>query len=354
MVALLVAFLLLALVFSFLCSMWEAVLLSVTPSYARLKKREGGRTGRLLAHMKREIDRPLIAILTLNTIAHTVGAIGVGEQAALIWAETNPLITRLVVPAGMTLAILILSEIIPKTLGANYWRELAPFTVRSLRVLILILYPVVVVSQRITAAFKRDGGRSMMSRRDLLALAELGAEEGVVGSGESRLIANLLEFRDIRAGDIATPRTVVHAAPEEQTLADYHREHPEVRFSRVPLFAEADREHVTGFVLRNEVLAALVAGDGDRPLSSLKREIMVLNDRFKLTRVFERLIADTEHIALVVDEFDGVVGILTLEDVIETLLGLEIVDESDLTVNMRTLAHRHRDRRVRSRGSDGS
>ena len=155
MFTLLIAFFLLAIVISFLCSMWEAVLLSITPSYAQIKLKEGTRVGRRLQVFKENIDRPLAAILTLNTIAHTVGAVGVGNQATQIWAETNPFATSVLVPVIMTLAILVLSELIPKTLGANFWKELAPFTVKSLSLVISALFPLIWFSQFITKALKK-------------------------------------------------------------------------------------------------------------------------------------------------------------------------------------------------------
>ena len=228
MYTLLVFFFSLSILFSFLCSMWEAVLLSVTPAYAQIRIQRGETLGRRLKEFKDNIDRPLAAILTLNTIAHTVGAIGVGEQASKIWSETNPLITRLVVPALMTLAVLVLSEIIPKTIGANFWRELVPFTVASLSFLMTALWPLVSMSQLITKTLKRDKGRSVLSRSDFLAMAEIGAKEGVFQQTESQIIRNLLRFNTVRARDIMTPRTVVKAASEDDSIEVFYNEqsHP--------------------------------------------------------------------------------------------------------------------------------
>jgi CBS domain containing-hemolysin-like protein len=195
MLSLLITFFLVAIVTSFLCSLWEAVLLSITPSYAQIQFNRGGRLGQLLQSFKDDIDRPLAAILTLNTIAHTAGAIGVGDQAAKIWADANPLITGLLVPVVMTLAILVLSELIPKTLGANYWQELAPFTVRSLAWMIRLLGPLVWFSRLLTRALKKDDVGSAFTRSDFLAMADIGAKHGVFEQQELAIINNLLRFR---------------------------------------------------------------------------------------------------------------------------------------------------------------
>ena len=209
MYTLLIAFFLIAIVTSFLCSLWEAVLLSITPSYAQIKMQEGGQLGKRLQRFKEDIDRPLAAILTLNTIAHTVGAIGVGDQASKIWADANPIITGLVVPVVMTLAILILSELIPKTLGANYWKELTPFTARSLTLIIRLLAPLVWFSQLITKALKKKEVGSAFTRSDFLAMADIGARHGIFEQHETDIITNLLRFRSVCARDVMTPSTVV-------------------------------------------------------------------------------------------------------------------------------------------------
>ena len=172
MYSLLIVFFFLAIVFSFLCSLWEAVLLSITPTYARIEEQKGTSLGKTLSDFKENIDKPLAAILTLNTIAHTVGAIGVGEQAAMIWSDSNPLITRLLVPAGMTLAVLILSEIVPKTIGALYWQRLVKFTVVSLKFLMVVLAPLVWMGQLVTKSIKKDSDQPILSRNDFLAMAE--------------------------------------------------------------------------------------------------------------------------------------------------------------------------------------
>lgn len=337
MLSLLLLFFALAIAFSFLCSLWEAVLLSVTPSYAQTKLAEGAALGRKLNSFKTDIDRPLAAILTLNTIAHTAGAIGVGEQATLIWAESHPMITSVAVPASMTMGILVLSEIIPKTLGAVYWRELAPFTVMSLGLLLAAFAPLVWMSQLLTRLLKKDASMTVLSRSDFLAMAQLGEREGVIERSESEIIANLLRFRTIKARHIMTPRMVVLTAPAEWSLTTFHRENPDLRVSRIPVY-EGETDRVVGYVLKSDVLTAIVNGEGERPLRSLMRDIPVVPVTLAIPELFRRFLAAREQIALVVDEFGGMAGIVTMEDVIETLLGMEIVDESDATEDMQLLA----------------
>lgn len=351
MYTLLIIFFLVSIIFSFLCSIWEAVLLSITPSYAQRKLQEGGEVGETLQEFKANIDRPLAAILTLNTIAHTVGAIGVGAQATAIWGAS--IISTAVVPVVMTLAILLLSEIIPKTIGANYWKELAGFTVKSLKFIMVVLAPLVFISQLITKVLKKDKGASVLSRADFTAMAELGTSQGVLEPGESTIVRNLLRFDTILAKDIMTPRTVVISANELTTVSEFHKRHPQLRFSRIPVFDETP-DHVTGYFLKDELLKRLVDmhehSKSDAPLSELRRELMVVKEQYPLPALFNQFSEKREHIALVVDEFGGMAGIVTMEDVLETLLGFEIVDESDNADDMQALARKKWQERARNIG----
>jgi CBS domain containing-hemolysin-like protein len=347
---LLIIFFLAAILVSFLCSLLEAVLLSVTPSYARVKFQEGGRTGRQLESFKSNVDRPLAAILTLNTIAHTVGAIGVGDQSARIWADTNPMITGVIVPSVMILGILILSEIIPKTLGANYWQKLVPFTVRALGIIIFLLYPLVWISQIITRTLKKNKSQSVFSHSEFLALAEIGVTEGVVGPQDSEIIGNLLRMVKVRVRDILTPRTVVRLASEEQSISECYRSGGKLTFSRIPLYEDKITEHISGYFLKSDLLENMVQGKGQFPLSTIKRDITVVHENLPISDLFNHLLEKREHIALVVDEYGGMSGIVTMEDVIETLLGLEITDESDNTDDMQDLARKNWEQRARRRG----
>ena len=347
MYSLLIAFLLVSIVFSFLCSVWEAVLLSITPSFTQMKLQEGDDLGPTLQGFKENVDRPLAAILTLNTIAHTVGAIGVGAQATKIWGAS--IIGTAVVPVVMTLAILILSEIIPKTIGANYWKELAGFTVRSLKIVMFLLAPLVFVSQLITKALKKDKKASVLSRADFGAMAELGSQQGVFDEGESNILRNLLRFKTIYAKNIMTPRTVMIASDEDQSIRAFHEAHPALHFSRIPLYKES-ADHISGYVLKDHVLREIVDGNGDELLSTIRRDVLAVKGDYPIPELFNHFTAKREHIAIVLDEFGGTAGVVTMEDVIETLLGLEIVDEQDSESDMQDLARKQWEQRARSVG----
>ncbi len=356
MYILLVVFFLVSIVASFLCSVLEAVLLSITPAFAERQQTENPVVGQALTDFQKNIDRPLAAILTLNTIAHTVGAIGVGSQAVKIWGDS--LVSSLIIPVVMTLAILILSEIIPKTLGANYWQELAGFTVKTLKLIIFVLAPLVAVSQLITKSLKKDKGKSVLSRADFTAMAELGQREGLLDERESSLMQNLMRFRSVRAKDIMTPRPVVVAADEKETLSSFHESHPNLQFSRIPVFT-GSIDNVTGYIMRDDLLSALIDKKGEQALSSLKRELTTVEEAFPIPNLFTHFTENRTHIALVVDDFGGSAGIVTMEDVIETLLGMEIVDEVDGTTDMQKLARKQWEQRATRLGllehtSDGS
>ena len=345
MYTLLIVFLFVSIVFSFLCSIWEAVLLSITPSFTQMKIQEGAELGTTLQQFKDNIDRPLAAILTLNTIAHTVGAIGVGAQATKIWGAS--IMSTAVVPVLMTLAILLLSEIIPKTIGANYWKELAGFTVRCLKVVLWVLAPLVFISQIITKALKKDKEASVFSRADFGAMAELGSQQGVFDEGESNILRNLLRFNTIFASSVMTPRTVMVAADQNMSIRDFHDLHPTLRFSRVPIYDDTP-DQITGYVLKDQVLKKLVDNEGDNALHSIRRDVLAVKESFPIPDLFSHFTAKREHIALVVDEFGGTAGLVTMEDVIETLLGLEIVDEQDNASDMQALARKQWEKRARN------
>jgi CBS domain containing-hemolysin-like protein len=321
---LLIIYLLIALFFSFLCSLLEASLLSITPSYIGIVNQQNPALGKDLQVFKDNIDRPLAAILTLNTFAHTIGAAGVGAQAQIIWGEEYLSLISVI----LTIVILILTEIIPKTLGANYWRQLTPFTVRVLKVLIYILYPIILLSQFITKRLKKEKDKSVLSRADFTAMAEIGMKEGVLQQDESRVINNVLRFNKILAHHIMTPRTVINAAPETQSIGEFYQSSINLRFSRIPVFDQTI-DHITGYVLKDEVLLQLVNQKGTQLLKDIKRPIQIVAKSLPVPALFALLMKHKEHIALVTDEYGGTSGIITMEDIIETLLGLEITDEYD-------------------------
>jgi CBS domain containing-hemolysin-like protein len=342
---LLLLYVALALGVSFLCSIMEAVLLSVTPSYVAALEREEDPIGERLHQMKENIDRPLSAILSLNTIAHTVGAAGAGAQAAVVFGEAY----TGVIAAILTLLILVFSEIIPKTLGAVYWRTLAPFVVRLLVPTTLSMWPLVKLSQGLTYLLSQDDDEAAFSREEFTAMAELGEEEGVFEEKESRILRNLFRFNSLRVKDVMTPRTVVFDLAENQTIGDVVEEHDEFRFSRIPVYDEAP-DDVTGYVLKDEMLLRAAQEEHDVLLEDIAREILVVRETLPLPDLLERLLDRLEHIALVVDEYGGVAGVVTMEDVVETLLGLEIVDEADSVEDMQALARQQWFKRARDLG----
>jgi len=342
---LLLLYVALALGVSFLCSIMEAVLLSVTPSYVAALEREGDAMGQRLHDMKDDIDRPLSAILSLNTIAHTVGAAGAGAQAAIVF-ESVPVG---VISALLTLLILIFSEIIPKTLGAVYWRTLAPAVVRTLVPTIVLMWPLVKLSQGLTYLLSQDENETSFSREEFTAMAELGEEEGVFEEKESRILRNLFRFNSLRVKDVMTPRTVVFDLNETKTIEEVVEEHDEFRFSRIPVYDD-NPDDITGYVLKDEMLLRAAQEEHDVALETIAREILVVRETLPLPDLLERLLDRLEHIALVVDEYGGVAGVVTMEDVVETLLGLEIVDEADSVEDMQALARQQWFKRARELG----
>lgn len=329
--SLLVLYVSLAIGVSFLCSIMEAVLLSVTPAYVGALEETKPDAAHRLRALKDDVDRPLAAILTLNTVAHTIGAAGAGAEAAAYFG--NAAIG--VFSAVLTLGILVLSEIIPKTLGAVYWRGLAPLVSRLLKPLIYLLYPLVLMSQWFAKLLTRGEKKGDVSREELAAMADIGAEEGVFNPREARLFKSLLRFESLTVSDVMTPRTVVVAFAGTASARDLvNAKRP---FSRYPVFSE-DRDDITGYVLLSDAMSRVADDAPDTPLSELHRDLVVVPDAQSLLDVFERLVEGGEHIARVIDQYGGTAGIVTMEDVIETLLGLEITDENDVTEDMQVLA----------------
>ena len=342
---LLFTYVFIALFFSFLCSIYEAVLLSVTSTHVALLIKEQNPSGILLKSLKADPSKPLAAILTLNTIAHTAGAAGAGAQAAVIFGNAYVGLAS----AILTLLILVFSEIIPKTLGAYYWRQLAPATAHSLRFLIVGLYPFVKLSELITKLLRREAGHDGLTRKEFSVMAEVSAEEGHLASQESEILKNLMRFRDTRVEDVMTPRTVVFSLSEKSSVGFYFHQHDRIRFSRIPVYG-GDREDITGFVLRSDLLLSQARGNAASSLATYRRDIEVVHGAARLTQVVGDLLTKREHIALVVDEYASMEGIVTLEDVVETLLGMEIVDEGDAAVDMRILARNMWRKRAESMG----
>ena len=337
----------LALVFSFLCSVAEAVLLSVSPSYIAHLRQEGKRSAALLEKVKTNVDESLAGILTLNTIAHTVGAGGAGAEAAAYFGDKYVGIAM----AILTVLILFLSEIIPKTLGALYWRPLAVPTALFIRILSIVLFPLIWISEKLTSWITRGRKVHSIQREEFAALADVGERTGQLDPGESRILRNLFRFPELRAEDIMTPRIVVFSLQQDLTLKEVLENHPEIPFSRIPIYEE-NRDDVTGFVLKVDILLTHLKEGGQVPLRDLKREIRAVTETASLELVADEMLDRRDHLLLVVDEYGGVAGVVSLEDVVETLIGIEIVDEADKIDDLRHLARQKWAERMTRLGID--
>lgn len=326
------AYLLLALLVSFLCSTLESVLMSTTLSYINLREEEGYSVATLMKKFKSEPEEALAAILSLNTIANTIGAAGVGHQATEVFGSQ----WFGLVSAVMTLMILVFSEIIPKTIGTTYWKHLMGFTARTIHCLIFILYPFVLLIRYITRLFP-EADEASVSREEVVALANVGEEEGVIEEDENKIIRNIMRLDEIKANDVMTPRVVCAIANESMTLREYYDSDEYDHFSRIPVYAESP-EYITGYVLRDDALEDLAEDHFKVTLGKIKRTLPQYNEEMSIGDIFDKMLREKSQIAVVIDEYGCFQGILTLEDIIETIFGLEIIDESDVITDMQQYA----------------
>lgn len=346
---LLILYAFISIFFSFMCSILEAAFLSFTPSFLKIKIREGKAYAHTLTKFKQDIDKPLIAILTINTIAHTVGAILVGVQAEKIYGDGGNAVG--IVSAIMTLAILIISEIIPKTIGATYWKSLGNFTAKSLKFFVFplkytgILYLMLLTTRLIG----KSAHVSSMSREEFLAITDVAEEEGVFEEQETTVIKNMLIFKNVKAKDVMTPFSVAVIENENTTIEEFHREHRNLRFSRIPVY-EKSAGNISGFVLKDDILEEMLDEKGSQPLSVLKRDIPMTSEDSPIPELFDRFIQERTHLAMVIDQYGNPIGLVTMEDIIETLMGLEIMDESDNVEDMQLLARRNWEKRAKKLG----
>ncbi|MCH9660541.1 MAG: CNNM domain-containing protein [Bacteroidetes bacterium] len=354
---LLIVYAILSIFFSFLCSILEAALLSFTPTHLKMKTSEGKGYASTLTQLKKDIDKPLIAILTVNTIAHTVGAILVGNQAGKMAIESGFNVSFLgfnfvaIISAIMTILILVVSEIIPKTIGATYWKSLGKFTAVSLNAIIFPLKytGILWLLTLTTKLIGKSAHVNTMSREEFVVITDTAQQEGVFEENESTVIKNLLAFKLVQAKDVMTPFPVVILEDETKTLQEFYNEHKNLRFSRIPIYK--DKTHnITGFVLKDDILEEMVEEHANKALGDLKRELFVVAAQKPLPELFETFVKNRAHIALVVDEFGNTIGIVTMEDIIETLLGLEIMDESDAIEDMQAAARKNWERRAQRMG----
>lgn len=321
-----------ALSLSFLCSVLEAVLLSTPMSYISMKENQGSKTATLMKQYKNNVDRPVGAILSLNTIAHTIGSAGVGAESIKIFGEQY----FGLISAILTLLILVLSEIIPKTIVASYWRSLALPSTRIIRVLILITYPLVLLSELITKVFTPRGNQASMSREEVSAMVDVGTTEGIFRESESKLIKSCIALSGVKARQIMTPSIVVESACQDLTVKDFQAKQS-WSFSRIPVYA-GDKDYITGYVLKDAVLKLLSEDQFHVKLSDLKRPILTFREEESVFQIWEKMLEKREHISVIIDEYGGLRGLVTMEDIIETMTGVEIVDEDDVAVDMQALA----------------
>lgn len=335
-----------ALVGSFLCSVAEAALLSITPSYiAALEAGDPAKAATLRRLRQEDLDHSLAAILTLNTIAHTAGAVGAGAEAAVVFGSSFVGVFS----ALMTLAILFLTEIVPKTLGAIHWQRLTGATILFVRGLIVLLYPLILVSERLTKLIARGRTVSAFSREEFVAMAGVGERSGLLNEQESRVIKNLFRFGSLKARDIMTPRPVIQAFPDHLTVAEAVALHAQTPVTRLLLY-RGEIDQVSGFVIKDEILLAQAQGRGDVPVATMAREIKSVSGGMPLSILLEFLLRERVHIVLVVGEYGEVKGLVTLEDVVETLLGMEIVDEVDTVEDLQALARQRWAKRASALG----
>lgn len=335
---LLIVYLLIAVLVSFLCSISESVMLSTSVSYIE-SIAYTSRGGHILKRLKQNIDRPLAAILSLNTIANTLGAAGVGAQAVAVFGNAY----FGVASAILTVLILVFSEIIPKSIGSNFWRELCIPVAYIVQSLIYIIFPIVIVSESLTKLFSRRRGHTV-SREEIAALANIGEREGVFDSSEGKIINNLVKLKSVKVKNVMTPRTVVVAANENTSLERFFSNKENLRYSRIPVYKESI-DDITGFVLKSDILLYLAEGKKNVKLKNLRRPIINCYENTSIYNFYNILITRKQQIALVIDEYGGMEGVATMEDVVETLLGMEITDESDNQIDMQKFAKERWQRR---------
>ncbi|MCC9043464.1 CNNM domain-containing protein [Myroides sp. M-43] len=330
---LLLVYLFLALAVSFICSIAEATLLSLSTSFLKTKVESGDKKALKMIELKQDVDKPLSAILSLNTIAHTVGAAGVGAQATIVFGEAY----FGVVSAVLTLLILVLTEIIPKTLGANYAKDIYGSMASTILVMMIVSYPLVVMSSFLTKRLSKKTTESSTSREEIAILASIGEQEGIIAVKENKIIQNVFKLNAVRIDEIHTPRIMMVSADQEMTLREFLKNKELLHFSRIPVYSDS-KDNITGYVLREVAFEYLAEDRFDVKLKDIKRKILFVSEKLNVITTWNKMKENHEHIAIVVNEYGEVDGVVTMEDILETLLGFEIVDEKDKIVDLRQFA----------------
>ncbi|WP_300300226.1 CNNM domain-containing protein [uncultured Muribaculum sp.] len=326
------AYLIGALALSFLCSVLEAVLLSTPMSFITMKENEGAKNAPRMREYKSSIDKPIAAILSLNTIAHTIGAAGVGAEAVKIFGEAS----FGIVSAILTLLILVLSEIIPKTIGASYWRKLAMPSVTIIHILVVITFPLVWLSELITKLFSSNQDAVSVSREEVAAMVAVASDEGVLENKESAIIQNTIKLTNIKAEEIMTPNLMVTSVSEAMTAKEFF-DKCELTYSRIPVYKD-NKDYIVGYVLKSAILELLVKDSFDTRLGDIVRPILSFDEDDNVFDIWEKMIEKKEHISVIQDKYGCLRGLVTMEDIIETMLGEEIVDEVDTETDLQKAA----------------
>lgn len=320
------------LVISFLSSMFEAVILSTTPAYVAVMIKEKKRSGKLLEHLTEKIDRPITAILTMNTISNTMGSAAIAYQTQHLFGDEWITASSVI----LTIAILVLSEIVPKSFGTAHWKGLAPFVAYGIQIYIILLYPLVVLFELIGKMIRKPDNPEV-SREEMIMTAEIGAEEGTLKNKESLIIKNLLMLDKIYVADIMTPRSVFFSLESSMTVEEVVAKYKPIRFSRVPVYKES-LDNIVGMTHRYKILEALSSDEHDKKIGDLLTPIPTLSERLTVSQALDYFIKEKSHLALALDEYGVITGLVTLEDAVETLLGVEIMDEFDNIEDMRKYA----------------
>lgn len=317
---------------SFICSFLEAVFLSISPAFVAVAVREGKNYGRLLEHMKENVDRPISAVLTMNTVMTTLGSAGVGAMTQTAYGN----VALSIVSGLLGFAILVVSEFIPKILATSYWKQTAPVAAYVIQGLIFIFFPVVWFAEFVGRVFNRPETMTV-TREEMIATAELGVEEGSLHRKESAIIKNLLTMNSLFVSDIMTPRSVFFALNAEMTVEEVHQKWKPIRFSRIPVYRD-NLDQIIGMTMRYRIHEALSNDMHKMKIEEITTPVSTVSERMTISGLLDFFIRKKDHLALAVDEYGIIVGLVTLEDAIETLLGVEIVDELDNVTDMRQFA----------------
>ena len=311
---------------SFICSMLEAVILSVTPSFLSSLKDSQPILYKQVSYLKKDVEKPLASILTFNTIAHTIGAAGAGAEAQKLWGNEYLALFS----AVLTFIILFFSEIIPKSIGARSWKSLLPISYFILRPMIVLSYPIVWITAKISKIIK-GGEEEGITREEIPALAELGLESGAIKANELKILKSLLKFQDIKLKDILRPAKIVSGVRSDLRVEEaYEVINEENTFSRLIVFG-VSKDDVKGYVMRKQILQTYI-DKKETTIFEITRNILILSDKTSGYSLFERLLAMKAHIAAVINDSGTFLGIITLEDLIENIIGHSIYDERDTTI----------------------